>query len=181
MKTIFRASIMRKITLPDWQMLVIHTLWPTTHPWRSHRIGTKLCEARDWLPIVYPIWSTVQVWRINKSKYFPTGREKIDFKLQTNNHKIRFFSVFYVFYEQYLTITSVTVKSLILSLAAIFVVTFVLSGYSLFSAMIVFFIIAMILIDLFGFMVLMEISLNGVSLVNLVMVRFSVWKVKQVY
>lgn len=82
-----------------------------------------------------------------------------------------FFSVFYVFYEQYLTIESMTIVSLILSLAAVFIVTFLLTGFSLFSASIILLVVFMILVNLTGFMVLMGIPLNGVSLVNLVMVR----------
>lgn len=81
------------------------------------------------------------------------------------------YSVFYVFYEQYLTIISDTALNLGVSLAAIFLVSAVLLGFEVWSAVLVSFTIAMILINMFGVMWLWNISLNAVSLVNLVMVR----------
>lgn len=79
-------------------------------------------------------------------------------------------SVFYVFYEQYLTIIDDTIFNLCVSLGAIFLVTVVLLGCELWSAVIMCVTIAMILVDMFGIMWLWGISLNAVSLVNLVMV-----------
>lgn len=89
----------------------------------------------------------------------------------TNIHVFLVYSVFYVFYEQYLTIAYDTALNLSVSLAAIFVVTTVLLGFDLWSAVIVCITIAMILVNMFGVMWLWNISLNAVSLVNLVMVR----------
>lgn len=80
-------------------------------------------------------------------------------------------SVFYVFYEQYLTIAHDTAMNLSLSLASILVVTTVLLGFELCLAMLTSVTIAMILVNMFGVMWLWGISLNAVSLVNLVMVR----------
>uniref|UniRef100_A0A671MVF3 Niemann-Pick C1 protein-like n=1 Tax=Sinocyclocheilus anshuiensis TaxID=1608454 RepID=A0A671MVF3_9TELE len=77
--------------------------------------------------------------------------------------------VFYVFYEQYLTIIYDTAFNLGVSLGAIFVVSTVLLGFELWSAVLVSFTIAMILVNMFGVMWLWNISLNAVSLVNLVM------------
>uniref|UniRef100_A0A8C1ZAH0 Niemann-Pick disease, type C1 n=1 Tax=Cyprinus carpio TaxID=7962 RepID=A0A8C1ZAH0_CYPCA len=77
--------------------------------------------------------------------------------------------VFYVFYEQYLTIIYDTAFNLGVSLVAIFVVSTVLLGFELWSAVLVSFTIAMILVNMFGVMWLWDISLNAVSLVNLVM------------
>uniref|UniRef100_A0AAY5EZC2 SSD domain-containing protein n=1 Tax=Electrophorus electricus TaxID=8005 RepID=A0AAY5EZC2_ELEEL len=79
------------------------------------------------------------------------------------------YSVFYVFYEQYLTIAHDTALNLGVSLAAIFVVSTVLLGFELWSAALVSLTIAMILVNMFGVMWLWSISLNAVSLVNLVM------------
>ncbi|KAF5295230.1 hypothetical protein FQR65_LT10514 [Abscondita terminalis] len=79
------------------------------------------------------------------------------------------YSVFYVFYEQYLTMWPDTVKSLGISLAAIFVVTFLLMGLDFFSSVVVIVTIVMILINLLGLMYWWHITLNAVSLVNLVM------------
>ncbi|XP_046884533.1 LOW QUALITY PROTEIN: NPC intracellular cholesterol transporter 1 [Hypomesus transpacificus] len=84
-------------------------------------------------------------------------------------HKVFPYSVFYVFYEQYLTIAYDTALNLGVSLGAIFVVSAVLLGLELWSAALVSLTIAMILVNMFGVMWLWSISLNAVSLVNLVM------------
>jgi Niemann-Pick C1 protein len=63
--------------------------------------------------------------------------------------------------------------SLSISISAVFVVTFILLGLDIHSAVVVLITIIMILVDLFGLMYLWDITLNAVSLVNLVMVRFS--------
>uniref|UniRef100_UPI00358EA242 NPC intracellular cholesterol transporter 1-like isoform X1 n=1 Tax=Myxine glutinosa TaxID=7769 RepID=UPI00358EA242 len=77
------------------------------------------------------------------------------------------YSVFYVFYEQYLTIVEDTVMSLGLSLSAIFVVMVVL--LDIWSALLACLTITMIIVDMFGVMWMWGVSLNAVSLVNLVM------------
>jgi Niemann-Pick C1 protein len=78
--------------------------------------------------------------------------------------------VFYAFYEQYLTIWEDTFQSIGLSLAAVFVATLVLTGFNIFSALIVLVMVAMVVINLGGLMYWWNVSLNAVSLVNLVMV-----------
>ncbi|XP_007487676.1 NPC intracellular cholesterol transporter 1 isoform X1 [Monodelphis domestica] len=84
-------------------------------------------------------------------------------------YRVFAYSVFYVFYEQYLTIVDDTIFNLGVSLGAIFLVTAVLLGCDLWSAVIMCVTIAMILVNMFGVMWLWGISLNAVSLVNLVM------------
>merc|ERR1712126_638740 len=79
------------------------------------------------------------------------------------------YSVFYVFYEQYLTMWEDTLSSLAISLATIFVVTFILMGFDLVSSCIYLFIIILIVLNLGGLMYWWNITLNAVSLVNLVM------------
>lgn len=79
------------------------------------------------------------------------------------------YSIFYVYYEQYLTIKKDAVVSLIVSLLEIFVVTLLLMGLDFHSALIMVFTILMILQDLLGLMAFWDISMNAVSLVNLVM------------
>lgn len=64
-----------------------------------------------------------------------------------------------------------TLFSLGISLVAIFVVTFLTMGLDVYSAIVVVITITMILINLGGCMYWFNISLNAVSLVNLVMVR----------
>jgi len=79
------------------------------------------------------------------------------------------YSIFYVFYEQYLTMWADTLKSVGISLATIFVVTFLLMGMDLLSATIILFVIILILVNLGALMYWWNITLNAVSLVNLVM------------
>nr|UZD10842.1 Niemann-Pick type C1 a [Mythimna separata] len=79
------------------------------------------------------------------------------------------YSVFYVFYEQYLTMWPDTLKSMGISVLSIFIVTFLLMGFDLFSALVVVITITMIVVNLGGVMYWWGISLNAVSLVNLVM------------
>ena len=59
---------------------------------------------------------------------------------------------------------------LILTLIAIFICTFVLLSFDLFTALIVTGLIAIIIIDMVGIMFLWNIELNAISLVNLVIV-----------
>ncbi|XP_060679902.1 NPC intracellular cholesterol transporter 1 [Hemiscyllium ocellatum] len=79
------------------------------------------------------------------------------------------YSVFYVYYEQYFTIVKDTIFNICVSLGAVFTVTTILLGCEVWSAMIVCITISMIITNMFGVMWLWNISLNAVSLVNLVM------------
>lgn len=78
------------------------------------------------------------------------------------------YSIFYVFYEQYLTIWNDALISLGLSLLAVFVVTFILTGLDIISALIVVVMVFLILLNMGGLMWIWNVSLNAVSLVNLV-------------
>lgn len=60
--------------------------------------------------------------------------------------------------------------NLCISLGSIFLVTAVLLGFEVWAAVVVTVTIAMIIVNMFGVMWLWGISLNAVSLVNLVMV-----------
>ncbi|XP_059468313.1 NPC intracellular cholesterol transporter 1 isoform X2 [Neocloeon triangulifer] len=90
---------------------------------------------------------------------------------KTGNSEIQIFpySIFYVFYEQYLTMWPDTLRSLGISVGAIFIVTFLLMGLDVFSSLVVLITIVMIVTNLGGVMYWWGISLNAVSLVNLVM------------
>lgn len=80
------------------------------------------------------------------------------------------YSVFYVFYEQYLTMWSDTIRSLAISIFAIFLVTFLLMGLDVCSSLVVVITITMIIINIGALMYWWNITLNAISLVNLVMV-----------
>ncbi|KAJ8956648.1 hypothetical protein NQ318_014002 [Aromia moschata] len=98
------------------------------------------------------------------------GRRKISANItQTLGVDVFPYSVFYVFYEQYLTMWPDTLESLGISLLAIFVVTFLLMGLDIFSSLVVIITISMILVNFGGLMYWWHITLNAVSLVNLVM------------
>lgn len=86
------------------------------------------------------------------------------------NATVRTYSFADVFYEQYLTMWGDTVRSLCLSIGAVFIVTYLFFGLDLHCATIVSSVIAMIIINLMGLMKWWEISLNAISLVNLVVV-----------
>ena len=86
------------------------------------------------------------------------------------------YSIFYVYYEQYLTMWQDVLISMVISLGSIFVVTFILMGLDLHSAVIIILTIIMIVIDMFGMMYWWNITLNAVSLVNLVMVSLNLSK-----
>ncbi|KAM6275301.1 NPC intracellular cholesterol transporter 1 [Spheniscus humboldti] len=89
--------------------------------------------------------------------------------IKEKNYRVFPYSVFYVFYEQYLTIVHDAIFNLCISLGSIFLVTTLLLGFEVWAAVVVSITIAMIIINMFGVMWLWGISLNAVSLVNLVM------------
>uniref|UniRef100_A0A1B0D1E4 Uncharacterized protein n=1 Tax=Phlebotomus papatasi TaxID=29031 RepID=A0A1B0D1E4_PHLPP len=78
------------------------------------------------------------------------------------------YSVFYVFYEQYLSIWTDSLFSLGMSLVCVFGITFLVTGFDIVSALIVSLVVLMILINMLGLMWAWSITLNAVSLVNLV-------------
>lgn len=78
------------------------------------------------------------------------------------------YAVWYVFYEQYLDIVNVAVVNLSVAMAAVFGITVLLLS-SVWAAAIVTAMVASIVVELLGVMALWGISLNAVSLVNLVM------------
>lgn len=88
---------------------------------------------------------------------------------QLANIRVFAYSIFYVFYEQYLTMWPDTLTLIGYSLLVIFIVTFILMGFDLISSIIIVITIAMIETNLLGLMYIWNISLNAISLVNLVM------------
>lgn len=91
----------------------------------------------------------------------------------SDNSKAQVFpySFFYVFYEQYLTIWSQAVTSMLAALGAIFFVTLVFFAFNVVASAVIVYVIASITINLLGLMYLWDISFCAVSLVNIVMVR----------
>jgi len=75
-----------------------------------------------------------------------------------------------VFYEQYLTIWQVCVQHLVLSFVMVTFVVWTFTNFEKSSAFTLLIINAMITVDLLAFMYYCDISLNAISLVNIVMV-----------
>ena len=84
-------------------------------------------------------------------------------------HEVFPYSIFYVFYEQFLTIETETWKNLLACVLGVFVVTFVLLGFDIRSAVCVVVTVCMIVVDLIAWMHMWGVSLNAISLVNLVL------------
>ncbi|XP_022769376.1 Niemann-Pick C1 protein-like isoform X3 [Durio zibethinus] len=78
------------------------------------------------------------------------------------------YSVFYMFFEQYLDIWRTALINLAIAIGAVFIVCLVITC-SLWSSAIILLVLAMIVIDLMGVMAVLRIQLNAVSVVNLVM------------
>ncbi|GAB2243546.1 hypothetical protein Droror1_Dr00023674 [Drosera rotundifolia] len=78
------------------------------------------------------------------------------------------YSVFYVFFEQYLDIWKTALITLAVAIGMVFLVCWGITC-SLWSSLITLLVLAMILIDLMGVMAILNIQLNAISVVNLVM------------
>ncbi|XP_022140528.1 Niemann-Pick C1 protein [Momordica charantia] len=78
------------------------------------------------------------------------------------------YSVFYIFFEQYLDIWKIALINIAVALGAVFVVSLVITS-CLWSSGIIILVLAMIIIDLMGIMAILNIQLNAVSVVNLLM------------
>ncbi|GMF99424.1 unnamed protein product [[Candida] boidinii] len=92
------------------------------------------------------------------------------------------YSPFYVFFVQYATIVNLTVKLVLSALVILFLISSILLG-SVRTSMILIFVVISIIINILGVMSLWSISLNAVSLVNLMIciglaVEFSIHIVK---
>jgi Niemann-Pick C1 protein len=79
-------------------------------------------------------------------------------------------SVFYVFYDQYLTIWRDLIVNLTLSFIGVFLVTCILLGFDFHTSFLILLCVFMIIIDMLGVMYIWHIELNAVSVVNIVMV-----------
>ncbi|XP_027356659.1 NPC intracellular cholesterol transporter 1-like isoform X2 [Abrus precatorius] len=78
------------------------------------------------------------------------------------------YSVFYMFFEQYLNIWKTALVNLAIAIGAVFIVCLVITC-SLWSSSIILLVLAMIVVDLMGVMAILNIQLNALSVVNLVM------------
>merc|ERR1719154_996412 len=79
------------------------------------------------------------------------------------------YSIFYVYYEQYLTMWENTMRSLGICLVAVFIVMEVLTGLRVWLSLLTMLTIFMILVNMIGMMSWWGIQLNAITLVNLIM------------
>ncbi|KAL5706153.1 NPC intracellular cholesterol transporter 1 [Ranunculus cassubicifolius] len=109
---------------------------------------------------------------LNKqSDFINSMRAARDFSSKVSrslNMEIFPYSVFYIYFEQYLDIWKTALISISVALAAVFVVCLVITC-SLWSSGIILLVLTMIVLDLMGVMAILDIQLNAVSVVNLVM------------
>ncbi|XP_013179899.1 PREDICTED: Niemann-Pick C1 protein isoform X3 [Papilio xuthus] len=117
----------------------------------------------------YDYYSALRAARTVAANLTETMNRHLKSMNETKTVNVFPYSVFYVFYEQYLTMWPDTLKSMGISVLSIFIVTFILMGFDLFSALVVVITITMIVVNIGGLMYWWGISLNAVSLVNLVM------------
>lgn len=80
------------------------------------------------------------------------------------------YSLFYVYYEQYLTMIEDALLNIGVALIPIFVISFFMLSFDFLSAFIIIITIVMVLVDTLGIMYLWGVDFNAISLVNLVMV-----------
>lgn len=78
------------------------------------------------------------------------------------------YAVFYMFFEQYLSIWRTALINLAIAIGAVFIVCLVITC-SFWTSAIILLVLTMIVLDLMGVMAILKIQLNAVSVVNLVM------------
>ncbi|XP_022982156.1 Niemann-Pick C1 protein-like [Cucurbita maxima] len=78
------------------------------------------------------------------------------------------YSIFYMFFEQYLNIWRTALINLAIAIGAVFIVCLIITC-SLWTSAIILLVLAMIVVDLMGVMAILNIQLNAISVVNLVM------------
>ncbi|KAJ4829723.1 hypothetical protein Tsubulata_020732 [Turnera subulata] len=103
--------------------------------------------------------------------YVNAMRAALDFSSKMSKSlKIDIFpySVFYIFFEQYLDIWRIALINIAIALGAIFLVCLVITS-SIGCSAIILLVLVMIVLDLLGVMAILDIQLNAVSVVNLIM------------
>ena len=79
------------------------------------------------------------------------------------------YSVFYVYYEMYVTMVNQVAINLSVCIVAVFIVSFILLNFNFMSSVITTTTVLMITVNMLGMMYVLDININPVSLVNLVM------------
>eukprot|EP00116_Pleurobrachia_bachei_P003400 sb/3463662/ len=97
------------------------------------------------------------------------ARNLSNLMMENVNATIYPYSVFYVYYEMYVTMVEQVAINLSVCIVAVFIVSFVLLNFNFMAAVITTTTVLMITVNMFGMMYLLDININPVSLVNLVM------------
>ncbi|XP_022654029.1 Niemann-Pick C1 protein-like [Varroa destructor] len=116
--------------------------------------------------------STDYIAALRMSRYLTDRiQEKVRDSYVGNKNDVEVFpySVFYVFYEQYLTIWRDTAIHLLLSFLGVLTITLLLTRFRLLPTLAICVTILMIVLDVMGIMYFAGIALNAISMVNLVM------------
>lgn len=98
--------------------------------------------------------------------YASARRISSEMSKQTGAHVFPY-SKFYIFFDQYATIYRLTLTLVISALITIFLVSSLLLG-SFYTGLCITLVVGMIIVDIMGIMAIWGVSLNAVSLVNLV-------------
>ncbi|KAI0997027.1 NPC intracellular sterol transporter 1-related protein 1 [Podosphaera aphanis] len=98
---------------------------------------------------------------------YASARRISDTISKKNGIEVFPYSVFYIFFEQYSSIVRLTATLLVSALVLIFFISTILLG-SILTGAIITITVAMIVVDIIGTMAIFKVSLNAVSLVNLI-------------
>lgn len=98
---------------------------------------------------------------------YSSSRRIAELISKENNINVFPYSVFYIFFDQYSTIVSLSTTLLGYAFVLIFLISSILLG-SFQTAFVVTFTVIMIVVDIIGTMAIFNISLNAISLVNLI-------------
>jgi Niemann-Pick C1 protein len=98
---------------------------------------------------------------------YAAARRISDSISESHNIDVFPYSKFYIFFDQYASIVRLTATLLASAIVIIFVLSSLLLG-SLFTGLVVSLTVIMIVVDIIGVMAVFEVSLNAISLVNLV-------------
>jgi Niemann-Pick C1 protein len=98
---------------------------------------------------------------------YAAARRIADSISESHNIDVFPYSKFYIFFDQYASIVRLTATLLASAIVIIFILSSLLLG-SLFTGLVVSLTVIMIVVDIIGVMAVFEVSLNAISLVNLV-------------
>ncbi|KAI0984837.1 hypothetical protein GJ496_004615 [Pomphorhynchus laevis] len=97
------------------------------------------------------------------------AKQYLQTKISSAQVNLYSYSIFYVFYEQYLSMKFELLVNMAVALAVVFVISFLLTGFNLLVSLAVLLTVWMIIMDMIGLMVVWSVTLNAVSMVNLIM------------